>query len=396
MLTKGKKHDITSISEGKMKPIKIKQFLKQGEQERLAFNRRFRRVIQNLSGEGVEPWDLYRDKIAVFVNGKAKKGHKFSSFYCFKERDYTQLNMILNRINQKIENVRKSISRGKKVDKVEDIMRGVIYDVNKNQESECYKANQLYKKYVKKHVKQIFEYFQSKPFDSRECSQLWLQAYREIVCQPEFVDFSDLIKANYLTFNTAFQYIFDYGYFKRHSKASAEEFLDFIHNTYALASNNEYTKYRDCTARIRNGNWLPVSQENISQSIEILTDWFANDYESQKLNPIERACIMHCELVRIQAFPDGNHRLARLIANETLIEADFPSISIDFERRKEYNEATNKAIETHEIDDLIDIYYEQVYKNALKIDRCLDGLVKSLPEDTKKTKKVTDEREKQP
>ncbi len=372
-----------------MKPIKIKQFLKQEDQERLAFNRRFSRVTRNLSGEGVEPWLLYRDKVTVFVNGKAKKGHKFSSFYCFDEHDYSKLNTLLNQINQKITMVRKTIKRGEKIDKVEEIMRGVIYEVNKNHDSECYKANQLYKKTIKKYVKKIFEHFQSNPFDSRECSQMWLQAYRELVSQPEFSDFSDLMKKNYLTFDTAFQYIFDYGYFRRYSKTSSEEYLDFIFNTYALASNNEYPTYRDCTARIRNGSWIPVSPENIRQGMEILTDWFANDSESNKLHPIARACIMHCELVRMQAFPDGNHRLARLIANETLIEADFPPVSIDFDKRDEYNDATNKAIETHEIDDLIAIYYEQVYQNALKIDKCLDGLVKGTKEETK-------EREKQP
>ena len=151
-------------------------------------------------------------------------------------------------------------------------------------------------------------------------------------------------------------------------------------DTYALASNNEYPTYRDCTARIRNGSWIPVNQEIIREGMEILTDWFTNDVKSNNLYPIERACIMHCELVRMQAFPDGNHRIARLIANETLIESDFPSISIDFDKRKEYNAATNKAIETHEIDDLIEIYYQQAYQNALKIDRCLDSLIQKEDE----------------
>lgn len=363
-----------------MKAIKIKKFLKQDEQERLAFNRRFARVTHDLGEEGVEPWILYRDKTTVFVNGRAKKKHKFSSFYCFEERDYSELNKLLNRINQKIEMVRKTVKRGEKIDKVEDIMRGVIYEVNKNQDSECYKANQLYKKSVKKYVKKIFEYYQSHPFDSSECSRMWLQAYREMVEQSQFQEFDDVIKKNYLTFDTAFQFIFDYGYFRKYDKTSAEDYLDFIMDTYALASNNEYPTYRDCTARIRNGSWIPVNQEIIREGMEILTDWFTNDVKSNNLYPIERACIMHCELVRMQAFPDGNHRIARLIANETLIESDFPSISIDFDKRKEYNAATNKAIETHEIDDLIEIYYQQAYQNALKIDRCLDSLIQKEDE----------------
>ena len=201
-----------------------------------------------------------------------------------------------------------------------------------------------------------------------------------MVEQSQFQEFDDVIKKNYLTFDTAFQFIFDYGYFRKYDKTSAEDYLNFIMDTYALASNNEYPTYRDCTARIRNGSWIPVNQEIIREGMEILTDWFTNDVKSNNLYPIERACIMHCELVRMQAFPDGNHRIARLIANETLIESDFPSISIDFDKRKEYNAATNKAIETHEIDDLIEIYYQQAYQNALKIDRCLDSLIQKEDE----------------
>lgn len=370
-----------------MKPVIVKSILKAEEQERLSFNRRFRRVTGDL--DLAEPWALYRDKIRVFVNGKAKNKQEFSTFYCFKERDYSELNKILNSINDKIIKHREDFRRGKKLDKVEEIMRGVIYEVNKNEDSECFKANHLYKECVRKYVKSIFEHYKDKPFNSNECAQMWLDAHRELTKSPEFVGFSNLIKGNYLTFNSAFQYIFDYGYFRRCEKTTADEYLRFIFNTYSLASNDDYPHYRNIDARVRNdGMWFPVKTEEISNSMDILMDWFVNNKECKKLNPIEKACIMHCELVRMQAFPDGNHRLARLIANEILVESDFPCVSIDFDIRKQYDLATNKAIANHEIDDLIDIYYDQINKNAIKINQCLEDLNKKEENNTINTNNI--------
>lgn len=358
-----------------MKPILVKKILKADEQKNLAFNRKFRRVTGDLSLS--KPWSYYKDKVSVFINGKSNDMHAFSSFYCFKERDYSELNIILNRINSKIIKHRGEFGRGEKLDKVEEIMRGVIYEVNKNEDSDCYQANHLYKKLVKKYVKNIFEYYKDKPFNPDECARLWLEAHRELVSNTELSKFDNLIKGSYLTFNSAFQYIFDYGYFKRYTQSTAEEYSNFIFNAYALISNNEFPYYRNTNAHLQNdGSWMAVEASQIRESVDILLDWFINDKDSIKLNPIEKACIMHCEMVRIQAFPDANHRLARLIANEILVESDFPCVGINFDIRKEYEEATNEAIQDHDIDNLIDIYYDQVYRNALKIDKCLDELDK--------------------
>lgn len=354
---------------------KIKSFLSQDEQERFAFLRKFERVTKSWSGEGA--WSYYRNKTTVFVNGKAKKEDRFSSFYYFEERNYEELNKILNEINQKIAKLGLNDSN---LDEIEEIMRGVIYQVNKNEKSECYKANQLYKKHVKKYVKEIFEYYQTHEFNSRECSEKWMKSYHEIIEHPDFRDFSDIIKYNYLTFNTAFQFIFEYGKAFKFKRQNKEEFLNLILDTYAISSGKSFSTYRNIPAFIRNGNWRAVNQDTIERAVGIVADWYANDIESWKLNPIERACILHCELVRIQAFPDGNHRLARLIANESLIQSDFSPIAIDFDKRDKYNLATNKAIETHQLDDLIDIFYEQEYQNAQKVNRYLERLEKKLSE----------------
>lgn len=344
------------------------------EQRRCAFNHKFHRVTQDLSL--ADPWALYNNKKCVFVNGKAKGAGrpKFATFYCFEERNYSALNYLLVDIDRKINERRVGMSRGDELDKVEEIMRGVIYEISKNPESECYRANQLYKKAVKPYVRQIFKYFQENEFNQNVCVEKWLQVHQELLSRPEFENFSEDIKKNYLTFNSAFQFIFDYGYFRRREKVSADNYINFIKNTHALDSGKEYSAYRNCTARIRGGDWIPVSEDDIASSVRILAEWFTDYSETKGLNPIELAVIMHCEIVRIQAFPDGNHRLARLVANEILVQADFPSVSIGLDERDRYNAATNKAIETHEIDDLLEIYYEKVYANAQRMDKCFNKL----------------------
>ncbi len=362
---------------------KIKPSIKQEDQKKLSFLRKFDRVTDTIGTD--KEYEYYKNKNLVWINGKAKQGQRYSTFYSFKERDYTELNLLLNQINKKIFKFKHTVAGANVLHNVEEILRGIIYKVDKNEDSECFKANALYKEHVQKYVKEIYEYYLTHPFDERECCYKWMDAYQEMIQKPEFKDFSDLIKKNYLTFNTAFQYVFEYGYSQRTSRTETTpaEFINFVLNTYALSSNSEVGSYRTVPAFIRDGNWSPVVPEKISESMDILSDWYSNDMASKRLNPIERACIMHCEIVRIQAFPDGNHRMARLIANESLVETDFPPVAIPFEARKEYNAATNKAIETHELDDLIDIFYNKIYESAVEMNQCFEKLEQQSKERAK-------------
>ena len=338
------------------------------------FMRKFEKVVGQLTIE--EGYKLYTEKKCIFVNSKPKQGAKeFSSFYCFNERDYSALNLVLSDISKKISALRKgSLERADKMDKVEEIMRGVIYEVESDPESAVFISNYYYKKFIKPYIKKIYDYYTKNEFDANECKKMYLQAHNDILKHKVFGQFvdSNYIINNFLTFNTAFQFVFEYAYSKRYTEKTKEDFLKLIFNTYELESGHANQGFRSHNVRIRKGNWTPVDGAQVGKSMDILSDWYANSRDAKSLNPIELACIIHCELVRMQPFSDGNHRLARLVANETLIEADFPSVSIPFNLRDEYNKATNKAIEEHDIDDLIDIYYEQVYKNALKINKCLD------------------------
>lgn len=344
------------------------------EAKKLSRLKRMKEIAWNMDDEKII--NIFDDKTVVFVNRKGRhEGHEFASFYYFEKRNYKKLNELLNKISQKIDRLN-SNEKKEKIYNVAKILRGVIYDIDKNEGSQVFKLNNIYKSLVREHVKRIFQFYQTHPFDSRECAKMWFDAYENISNNEKFKNFENFeyFKNNFLTFNTAFQYIYEYAYSNRNKPFDTDEFTSFLFNTFSLCSGNEFPSYRDHSVMIRKGNWNAIDKDMVPKSIKILIDWYVNDKESKKLNPIEKACIMHCEIVRIQPFPNGNHRMARLIANEGLIAEDFPSVSIAFDKREEYNNATNKAIETHNIDDLIKIYYKQVYQNALKINECLGDL----------------------
>lgn len=354
--------------------IKVKKYLKKEDQERLSFLRKFENITQEYVGQ---EYDLLKNKRKVWINGKPSKQDRFSRFYYFEGRDYSELNLILNDIFHKIGILRSGSSALEGMDKVEEIMRNVVYKINKDENSECYKANQIYKRLSKKYVKHIYEYYLKHEFNSDECCTKWLNAYQSLINHPELQNFSRSIKENYITFNTAFQFVFEYANARKFSanQMTQTEFKHLILDTYALSSGRPYPSFRKDPAHITKGNWIAMSEELIPKNMDIWTKWATDGKEIKKYHPIEFACVAHCVLVQMQAFPDGNHRLARLIANEILIENDIPPVYIAFDKRDEYHAATDKAIESHDLDDLIDIYYNQVTENAKEINTCLDKLL---------------------
>lgn len=221
----------------------------------------------------------------------------------------------------------------------------------------------------------IGDYFQSETFSIDKCHDLWYDEYCLIVKEEKFKDMNEFLLKNYLTFNIAFQFVYDCA--TNTLPFKEEEFLNLVNNVNALTFGLKYSSYRNVRAFIRGANWTAVEEEEISKKMQILVDWYLNDKECKKLHPLESAAILNCEIVRTQPYSDGNHRTARLITNEVLIKQDVPPIAINLGKRDEYNKAVNKAIETHEIDDVIEILYREVYRNALKIDAKLDLLEKN-------------------
>lgn len=72
--------------------------------------------------------------------------------------------------------------------------------------------------------------------------------------------------------------------------------------------------------------------------------------EWQGTHVVERAALLHGELVKVHPFVDGNGRTARLLMNLVLMQHGFPPAIIRADRRLAYYEALDRAHTTGEYD----------------------------------------------
>jgi Fic-DOC domain mobile mystery protein B len=109
--------------------------------------------------------------------------------------------------------------------------------------------------------------------------------------------------------------------------------------------------------RITNIGSLPeVIVSEVHAALGDMRHWHANEvFESD-----ERAARLHCRLVTIHPFPNGNGRCTRLIADLYLVATDKPmftwgsrSIDVDGDARKRYLDALVRARNEDDYSDLL-------------------------------------------
>jgi hypothetical protein len=90
-------------------------------------------------------------------------------------------------------------------------------------------------------------------------------------------------------------------------------------------------------------------------TISAAIDAFTHCYDSrlwQRLHPILRAGLAHCELVRIHPFSDGNGRLARIMLQAMLIEDRLPALPLEavfYWNRGAYIQCTDAAVRSADL-----------------------------------------------
>lgn len=103
---------------------------------------------------------------------------------------------------------------------------------------------------------------------------------------------------------------------------------NFIKDIHEILMSNIFAGgiYRTTNVRISGANTIPPSWEHVRDDMK----FFISDFNNKKgeLHPIELACWVHAEFVRIHPFIDGNGRTARLLMNYILMSFGFLPISI--------------------------------------------------------------------
>jgi len=107
--------------------------------------------------------------------------------------------------------------------------------------------------------------------------------------------------------------------------------------------------------------WETTKADKVSDEMDKLLNWY--NVKSKNLNPIVRACILHCEVARIQPFIDGNKRTARLLLNFELLRNKLPSIIIYKKEKDEYISLVENAINTHKIMPFVEFVVKKIKQN---------------------------------
>ena len=169
-------------------------------------------------------------------------------------------------------------------------------------------------------------------------------------------------------------------YHQRHGM-TASDFLAITDNVACLLSGNDIMPSRNImvgvNGNVKLANWTPVSEDKIFEKLKALAEWVVGqgcNKSSTKLHPLEQAAIFHAEFTRIHPYLDGNGRICRIMSNYILMLNDMPTVALRNTHTQEYFKANNKAIESHDIDDLLSIFYEEAMKSAKNIKECLDHI----------------------
>lgn len=366
----------------KLKKMIVKQpRATEEEQIVLTLTRRFAAVSNALRADG---WKLYREKDNLhWINPKAKEHSRAINYYAFNNRDYTKLNMLLNQISEREDRMRKA---GYSLEGIKSFNRNVWMDLSR--ESNAIEG-----------ILEDFDFdlldFRTKlrgqfaidpkiqDFDKYEYYKLLLEQINRITENNDCVIVNGKQKPHPLKIATirhfiAFKYIYKCAKKDRkgNRQISPNEFIDVIQNVASLLSGTDLVPFRSEKARVDGAPWNPVDGKDVVTRLEALASWFSDEKQSGMLHPIEKAAIFHAEYVRIHPFGDGNGRTGRILTNYILIRNEMPTISVRQQNTQEYFDAINHAVESHEIDDLIEIFYNAVYNSALKINECLDYIEK--------------------
>lgn len=91
--------------------------------------------------------------------------------------------------------------------------------------------------------------------------------------------------------------------------------------------------YRNVNIQIMGSTHQPTDHAKVYDRMHKLFEFVAND---QKLSPMDKAIHMHAGISKIHPFLDANGRLARLVLNFYLLEANYLPISIHLSDKELY------------------------------------------------------------
>ena len=381
--------------------LKIKVSQTEEEQKLATLTRRATAIDTYFVEHDVKSIFYNKDKI-VYINPKPKKSNFLNThIYAFNERDYQKLNSLLCNIATKEASLKaqgynlegvKSFNRNVWLDfsRESNAIEGIIADfpfdlldfrVKLKEQIDTDPKTKDFDQYeYYKYLSSIDNLFVGNDAKNKDKGMIVVKGKTKYhILSPELM-------RQFIGFKYAYKCAKQDRY--KHMKSGtipseeqrhldANRFVEFILQINSLISGNPFTRFRNSQVYVKGANWVPPNEDLVIDNLDALCDFFVNDRSCANLNPIEKAAILHAEFIRIHPFMDGNGRTGRILANYSLIKDEMPTVSIRYNNTKEYFKALDKAIEQHEIDDLISIYYDGVCSSATKIWDCLNYIEKT-------------------
>jgi Fic family protein len=148
---------------------------------------------------------------------------------------------------------------------------------------------------------------------------------------------------------------------KNNETLSERQIKNIHHIILKGIDDNNAGRYRKEKVVISGARHIPPVPFRIQEEMERLIEWYYKDGE--KLHPVERAAILHTDLVKIHPFIDGNGRTARLLLNFELMKNSYPIIIIKNEDRIRYYESLDKAHISGDYSDFIKLIVEELNRS---------------------------------
>ena len=152
------------------------------------------------------------------------------------------------------------------------------------------------------------------------------------------------------------------------------EWLKKLHQTLLPQGKKDQVQYRKDNPIHRMYFHELAPADKISYRMRKLTDWFRTD-ECKRAHPIELACEVHRELIRILPWPDISGRVARLAMNHILInEGYWPAIIHHVDRQRYYDTLQRDQ------DELLELVVESIREGMVASNKLYQSIVDSSRE----------------
>lgn len=352
----------------------------------LSLVKRHQRVTQELQDPNFREV-LSSGNYMIWIGRTERTGSNSLNFYHYKSRNFSDINVELNRIAIVEDNL---IQRGFDVGGVKSFNRNTWFDLSKesNAMEGIFEDFDYDLREFRIELKGKFSISDGddENFDYNDYFNTLLQREKDIQKKNDSVVtvINGKSKKHKLTFETVCHYIaFKYAYkcakYYRNQDLTAHDYSRILQNIINLLACNVSVPFRKIQVYVnKNGyvdlaKWMPVKPTVISDKINALCNWLE---KTNNINPIEKAAIAHAEYVRIHPFSDGNGRSGRILANFILMLNGFPTIKLRHKNTEEYFKAINKAIETHNCTDLIDMFAKEVKNSINDISECFENIEK--------------------